>query len=82
MRRSVPPRDYIIVLASLCLSTVLVAETAHAQPKKVSGKLENFAVRARTDLFLAENPLDTGRLQSVSRTLTSPDPAGTARRSL
>jgi hypothetical protein len=48
---------------------------AGAQTRKVSGKMGNATVRAQTELFLAENPADTGRLLSASRTLTSLDPA-------
>ena len=67
------PRKTIIVLAALFLLAALADETAHAQPKKVAGKAGDSIVRARTELFLAENPADSGHLESVSRTLTSPD---------
>jgi hypothetical protein len=63
----------VVTVAALYLVLGL-HETAHSQPKKVSGRIGNVAVRARTELFLAENTADPGRLDSLSRTLTSTDP--------
>jgi hypothetical protein len=64
-----------LLLRTSFIIALLAAPLSAGAPKKVSGQIGDATVRARTELFLAENPADTGHLVSVSRTLTSLDPA-------
>jgi hypothetical protein len=48
-------------------------DTAQAQSKKVSGKSAQVIRVARTEIFLGNDPGDTGHLESISRVLTSED---------
>jgi hypothetical protein len=75
MRRAAsrPPRPLLAAaLAALCLAGV--AGLAHAQAKKATGTSSQVVRVARTELFLGNNPADTGRLESLSRVLASSDP--------
>jgi len=67
-------RTGIAAAAGLCLVFGTSDEEARAQARKVSGRSVGAERVARTELFLANNPMDTGLLESLSRTLTSQDP--------
>jgi hypothetical protein len=63
-----PNPEYLVL--SLVMAT---AEVAQAQGKKVSGKSAQVVRVARTEIFLGNDPGDTGHLESLSRVLTSDD---------
>jgi hypothetical protein len=63
-----------LILVALGLAAWGDEARAQVSATRASGRSTDVVQVARTELFLGNNPADTGRLESLSRTLTSENP--------
>jgi hypothetical protein len=67
-------RRRVLLGLLVSLGSTLARRPAAAEPQRASGKSTDAAQILRTDIILGNDPGDTGRLDSIARTLTSEHP--------